>query len=389
MTGREFRVGRFGRYLFASLLTLCLVRVNWAGPVPPKAQEKRKDQIEKLETDLSREREQFLKFNEREKELLDHLSRLEKDIAEKKRSHSEWSGKLAQSREDFGKLREHLTATEKSLQGIEERLARRLVAFYKYSKKGPMRVLSASKDLDDLAKRARYLTLIMNADRQLFAETLAHRQKHQQEIVMVRENLSRIKRLEKEDTDRLLAIKEDLDRKVLVLMKIHKEREFYETAVKELEYAARGLKEKLIGLEKTEVRQNGLPSNFADSKGRLPLPCEGRFLRAGAGGAENGMKGVLILAPDGGDVRAVFPGRVEFSGNLKGYGEIIVINHGSRYFTVTAYLDQRKGEEGKMMNAGDVIGTLGKHGSGTGGRLYFEIRKGGISIDPLEWLKPH
>jgi septal ring factor EnvC (AmiA/AmiB activator) len=85
----------------------------------------------------------------------------------------------------------------------------------------------------------------------------------------------------------------------------------------------------------------------------------------------------------------VFPGRIEFSGNLKGYGEIVVINHGSRYFTVTAYLERRKGEEGKIVKAGEIIGTIGKDDSPSGRRVYFEVRRGGTNLDPAEWLKVH
>ncbi len=191
-----------------------------------------------------------------------------------------------------------------------------------------------------------------------------------------------------EVNDRLLGIKDDLDKKVLVLMKIHKEREFYEAGVKELELAAKALREKLLSLEKAEVTPPDLPGGFSAAKGRLPLPCAGQIHRPGAGGVENGLKGVFILAPAGAGAKAVFPGRIEFSGNLKGYGEIVVINHGSRYFTVTAYLERRKGEEGKMVKAGDVIGHLGRNDP-TGGRLYFEIRRGATNLDPAEWLKLH
>ena len=386
-------MSRFGTticsLLIVTVLILCSGREAGVSAATPKVPEGKKDQIEKIETDLSREREQFLKFNEREKELLEHLSTLERDIAEKRQSHAQWREKLTRSREDLEKLRGRLSATEKSLQGIEERLARRLVAFYKYSKRGSLQVLSSSSDLEDLARKAKYLRHVMHADRQLFTETLALQQDRRKEILSVHETLATIERMEKEDTERLLQIKEDLDKKVLVLMKIHKEREFYETAVKELELAAKELREKLISLEKSEVRLADLPSNFSAFKGRLPLPCEGRVLRPAAGGAENGLKGVLILSPEGGEAKAVFPGRVEFSGQLRGYGEIVVINHGNRYFTVTGYLDRRKGEEGQLVKAGDVIGTLGRDGPGTGGKLYFEIRKGGINIDPIEWLKPH
>jgi septal ring factor EnvC (AmiA/AmiB activator) len=347
-----------------------------------------KDQIEKIETDLSREKEQVLKFHEREKELLEQLTRLEGQIALKRKSVGELSESLSRSKEELEKLRKGLKATEKGLGEIEERLARRLVAFYKYSKRGYVQVLAGSRDLEDLAKRVKYLRLIMSSDQRLFHETADLQRKHKEEIQQVRDKVATIERMEKEESDRLLGIKDDLDKKVLVLMKIHKERELYETGVKELELAAKTLKEKLLSLEKAEVTSPDLPGGFSAAKGTLPLPCAGKIQRPGAGGVENGLRGVFIIAPGAAEAKAVFPGRIEFSGNLKGYGEIIVINHGDRHFTVTAYLERRKGEEGKMVKAGDVIGTLGKNDS-AGGRLYFEIRRGGTNLDPAEWVKLH
>jgi len=328
--------------LFSVALFLCL-----AQPFPAASQkgaEVGQDRMEKIETDLSREKEQFLKFHERERDLLQQLAKLEAEIAGKRKSMGELSEKLAQNRQELEKYKKLVNSTEKSLKEIEDRLSHRLVAFYKYSKRGTVKVLAASKDLDDLAKRARYLRLIMHTDHLLFQETLALQQKHKEAIQNVREKVTSIERMEREENERLLGVKEDLDKKVLVLMKIHKEREFYETGVKELELAARELREKLLSLEKAETAQPVLPKGFPEAKGKLPLPCAGKLVKPGAVGQENALKGVFILARAGSDAKAVFPGRIEFSGNLKGYGEIVVINHGSRYFTVTAYLDRRKGE---------------------------------------------
>jgi septal ring factor EnvC (AmiA/AmiB activator) len=100
-------------------------------------------------------------------------------------------------------------------------------------------------------------------------------------------------------------------------------------------------------------------------------------------------KGIYIEGPSGAEVRSIFPGRVDFSGWLKGYGQVVLINHGSRFFTVSGHLAERFKSEGDMVQAGAVIGLLGETGSLAGPRLYFEIRKEGISLDPLKWLKVH
>jgi septal ring factor EnvC (AmiA/AmiB activator) len=368
---------------------VCCLCAGDAWAVPAGSVERRKDQIEKIESDLLREREQYLKFDEREKELLEQLSKLEKEIAEKKKSLSELEDRIALSKPELARLREKLGRAEKSLKEVEERLAKRVVAFYKYAKRGAIRVFATCRDLDDLGRKIQYLRIIIHGDQSLLQETKALQQKHQQELVLVQEKHASIERMEKETSARLLSIKEDMDRKVLVLMKIHKEREFYETGVKELELAAKGLRETLLHLDKGEPRQKDLPSHFASAKGKLPLPSPGKIIRGERSGADNSLKGILIECRSGVEVKAIFPGRVEFSGNLRGYGEIIVVNHGSRFFTVTAYLSKRKREEGEMVKTGDVIGLLGKEGTSSDVRLYFEIRHGAANLDPLEWLKVH
>jgi len=171
-------------------------------------------------------------------------------------------------------------------------------------------------------------------------------------------------------------------------MKTHKEKEFLETGVKELELASQKLKETLIQIEKRDERRMEIPSDFADTRGKLPMPLEGRILREG-GLSQGGPSGITIEGRPGAEVKAVYAGRIDFSGTLRGYGEIVVINHGSRYFTVSAQLAQRKKQEGDLVKAGEVIGSLEKTALPREARLYFEIRKGGGNLDPLRWLKVH
>jgi septal ring factor EnvC (AmiA/AmiB activator) len=131
-------------------------------------------------------------------------------------------------------------------------------------------------------------------------------------------------------------------------------------------------------------------ARFEEFKGRLAFPLEGNIVRAQKFLKLDNFrlsKGIFIEASGSTDVRAVFPGKVEFSGKLKGYGEIIIINHGSRFFTISAFLSRRLKEMGDEVGMGDLIGTAGKGGAEGVYLLYFEIREGEKSLDPVEWLK--
>jgi septal ring factor EnvC (AmiA/AmiB activator) len=349
-----------------------------------------KKQIEKIETDLSREKEKLLKFGEKEKSLLGQLSHLERKIDETKRLLKRLQERIGLSKKELSRHRTRLTQLEHSFNRIEERLSKRLVAFYKYAKRGYMQLLATSSGLDQLRKRVKYLKVIMDEDRQLFKKMVATQLKHKGAMAQIEEKITVINSLENDEKGRMASLKEDLEKKVILLMKIHKEKEFYETAVKELQLAAKDLKNTLLNLEKKPGKKKQLPSGFANAKGELPPPVKGKILKnTGPLGTSLQLthKGVYIGGPAGSEVKAVFPGRVDYSGWLKGYGQIIVINHGSRFFTVSAHLSQRNKQKGDMVQKGESIGLLGETGSLTGPMLYFEIRKGGSHLDPNKWLK--
>jgi murein hydrolase activator len=348
----------------------------------------KKQQIEKIEKDLNREREELLKFDEKEEKLLEELSQLEKEIEEKRKSLKSLEEKVSAIKKDLRENQAKVNQLETSLKELEDRLGKRLDAFYRYAKRGYIRLLAMADGLDTLRKRFKYLRGLLAVDLTLLQETANLQRQYREEISSVKERLLDLDTLEKEESARVAAAKEDIDKKVVLLMKTHKEKEFLETGVKELELASQKLKETLIQIEKRDEKRTEIPSDFANARGKLPMPLEGRILKEGIS-SQGGLKGITIEGRPGAEVKAVYAGRIDFSGSLKGYGEIVVINHGSRYFTVSAQLAQRKKEEGEMVSAGEVIGSLGKTPSARDARLYFEIRKGGGNLDPLRWLKVH
>lgn len=350
----------------------------------------KQDQINQIEEDLSREREQFLKFGEKEKDLLKDLSSLEKEIEEKKQNLKDLEESATRVTKELNEGQAKLAELENALSEVEDRLGRRLDAFYKYAKRGYVRLLATSKGLDVLRKRIKYLKAIMKNDLTLMNTMADLQQQYRQQILGVKDKLLELDRLQKTENSSMASLKEDIDKRVILLMKIHKEKEFYQTAVKELGMAAQNLKETILKLDKKrEGKLLPLPDNFEESKGKLPLPLNGKIVRDESGSGQNGSKGIFVEAPSGAKVKAVFPGRVDFSGALKGYGQVIVINHGSRYFTVSAQLARRYKEAGESVKAGDVIGSLPEIKSMERSSLYFEIRQGAGNLDPLKWLKVH
>jgi septal ring factor EnvC (AmiA/AmiB activator) len=355
----------------------------------------KKQQMEKLEEDLSQQKEQYQKFGEKERTLLEQLSDLEKVIEEKQGSLNELHEKVTKAKKTLKEREAGLRQQENAVRGVEDRLGRRLDAFYRYAKRGYVRTLATSSGLDELRRRIMYLRAIMGEDYRLLKDMIGLQKECRRQISLAKDEMTAVDRLEKEEARQLASIKQDLDTRVILLMKIHREKEFYETAVKELESAAQSLRDTLVSLEKTQEgkqdNQRSLPADFDRSRGKLPLPLEGKIVKEDGrlGGGQNGSKGIFIEGSPGAEVKAVFPGRVDFSGQIKGYGEMVIINHGSRYFTILARLSKRNKVKGEMVNAGEIIGLLGPSDGLNPPRLYFEIRKGEGLLDPVKWLKVH
>lgn len=131
------------------------------------------------------------------------------------------------------------------------------------------------------------------------------------------------------------------------------------------------------------ARQAGV----AEQKGRLPMPVTGPVRHAfGQGrGAHLDWQGWLIGAEPGVEVKAVAYGRVAFADWLRGYGLLLIIDHGDGFMTLYGQNESLLRETGEWVNAGEGISVVGSNpGSDQG--AYFEIRRNGKAVDPAAWL---
>jgi septal ring factor EnvC (AmiA/AmiB activator) len=96
---------------------------------------------------------------------------------------------------------------------------------------------------------------------------------------------------------------------------------------------------------------------------------------------------VEFEAPLGTPVQTVAAGRVRFADWFRGYGRMVILDHGDGYFTVSGHLDALEVGVGDVLQPRQVIGTVGETGSLSGPRLYFEIRQGAQALDPRDWLQ--
>jgi len=128
---------------------------------------------------------------------------------------------------------------------------------------------------------------------------------------------------------------------------------------------------------------------FAGPGGRFPWPLEGNQLASYGGAMADGRAstGLLIAGTPGADVHAIADGRVAFADWLKGYGLIIIIDHGDGLMSLYANNEALLKNAGDAVHAGDAVSTVGSSGGQGRNALYFEMRQGGKPVDPRAWLR--
>jgi septal ring factor EnvC (AmiA/AmiB activator) len=133
---------------------------------------------------------------------------------------------------------------------------------------------------------------------------------------------------------------------------------------------------------------NDSNTDFFSLKGRLPWPVAGKLThKFGSARTEGTWDGVLIDANEGIDIKAVTRGKVVFAEWLRGYGLLIIIDHGQGYMTLYAFNQSLYKKMGDRVEAGDVIASVGQSGGRSKAGLYFGIRNKGVAIDPIEWCR--
>jgi len=129
---------------------------------------------------------------------------------------------------------------------------------------------------------------------------------------------------------------------------------------------------------------------FGEQRGRLRAPVQGELsARFGAPqqAASPSPKGVFYRSPAGGGVRAVAGGRVVFADWMRGYGNLLIVDHGDDFLSIYGNNEAVLKRVGDAVHAGEVVATVGASGGNESAGLYFELRHQGRAFDPVPWLQ--
>ena len=367
--------------------------------------------LQQTQKRLKEERAKAADARKREAGILSELETIDRRLNDKRKQVALLDGRIKHTQAEVGDLQRDVVRLEGQRAGQEDAMALRLRAIYRLQVQGgALPVLLSGDDPVAQAVRLRHLTTLATVDARMIQEYRVT-----SEGVADRKGKLEARRVEmsalrsEAENERTEADREAAKRRV-ILARVRDERAYHDRMVGELGEATRRLEAFIRDLqEKRRVAKVPPPSSkppkaapgestpgvgLGTMRGRLEWPAAGRVVE------EYGMRvnprfgtktfrnGIDIDAVDGSSVHAVYPGHVLYTGWFRGYGNLIIVDHGSEYYTLYAHVADMKVAEGDDVKQGQVIGTVGDTGSLQGPRLYFEVRYQGKPQDPAQWLRP-
>ncbi|XPS82031.1 metallopeptidase, M23 family [Desulfosarcina variabilis str. Montpellier] len=364
-----------------------------ASPASHPRQGAKSDEVNRKLEDSA---EKIAAFSKKESAIVDALEETEKALDKARKQVTRLTQELLILDDQITDLENSYHELEEQADIMEQYVAKRLAALYKLSWLGKFQVLASADSMVDFFFRKRCLEQILSHDeagmeklaqdqasmKALLNQMIAH--KHEKQATTADLNA---------EIDAMSAKKAQRE---MLLSEIKTKKSFQRAMIESLKASA-------IKLEQTVEAfgaKTGPPAPvvvaekpFAALKGLLMMPVKGKIIsffgpfKDPKFNVTHFQSGITIKADRGEPIRSVYSGQTLFSSWFKGFGNMIIIDHGDHYYTVYAHLEEMFKSKGDPVETGEVIATVGDSGSLTGAGLHFEVRHHGKPMNPMGWIK--
>lgn len=376
-------------------IALCLLVCNLA-------QAEEKIDLDALRSRLERLRTEIAGAEETQLEARDQLRESERAISEANRSLRSLAADRDGVRGDLRRLAAQKRNIEAAIALRQEHLGRLLASRYIHGEPGALQVILSGNDPNRAARDLHYLGYISKAQAGMIRSLRASLSSLREVESGTREAAASLAAIEAEQrASRTRLISQQSERRS-VLARVSEKIRQQRRQVRSLERDEARLSRLVDELTRVisasppgrarrneRVPEGGTPERaFARLKGSMRLPIRGELIsRFGTPRSEGGpkWKGVFIRAASGQEVRAVAGGRVVYADWMRGFGNLLILDHGLGYLTIYGNNESVLKSVGESVRTGDAVATVGATGGSEESGLYFEMRHEGRAFDPLKW----
>ncbi len=304
---------------------------------------------------------------------------------------------------------------KRSIATHQDRLGKVLRAQYRRQQNNPLHAWLAGHSMSEIAREGYWFERVSEAEGDVadslksdLAELEALKKKKEAQEDLLEDNARAQEKKKRElvgqqeERKQLVAqLSNKLAEQQKEAARLERDEKRLSSVIEEIARALRAAKRSAEAAKPRRRSEGGSPSSgitaaipdsgeFSRLRGRLPLPVSGNVIgRFGqtrsADGTGPTWKGIFIEASEGSTVKAVSAGRVVFSEWLRGFGQLLIVDHGDQFMSIYGNNQRLLKENGELVKAGEPIATVGKSSGNLETGLYFELRQQGQPFDPLKW----
>ncbi len=389
------------RALLVSLLVL------FASASLAVAESGRQQELKELRGRIQALQEEMDQAREDRSEVADALKKSERRISDVNRGLRDLELRKRRLSRDLGQLNADTRATQREIAEQQKRLAELLRERYMQGGGDALKLLLNGQNPSEVARNLEYYGYIGRARADLIRqhrESLARLRGLQDKTRQQNDDLTRVQQ-EKVAQRKTLEAEKGERQQVLYKLsdQIRKQRKEIDTLARNEKRLAT-LIARLSKITPARPPATAKPGqkvervadaslaglSFARLRGKLALPVAGEIVHRYGQGREGGgpaWKGLFIRARQGQEVRAVGSGEVAFADWLRGFGNLLIIDHGAGYLSLYSNNESLYKQPGEPVRAGDVVAAAGATGGQDEPGLYFELRHQGKPFDPLSWVR--
>jgi septal ring factor EnvC (AmiA/AmiB activator) len=383
MPSATARSKRFAALLLAALLAA----------LGGRSQTARQSDLERLRSEITRLRQRLDDVRREASTAQQELEEADLELGIRTRELTIAEDARAQLELEQQRIQAQIVSIAPRIERQKRYLRKRLVALYRMGGLSYVRLFLSIDDRRDPLKAISMLSYLVSRD----ARAVSHFQEAEEQLSLRRDDLAdrqqRLQKMQQVVADRRQAVAVAHAQKEQMLASLRVEESGGQKQLAELEEKARRLERLMATLARQQAPAMPAAGDVRGLQGSLPWPVSGTIVERF--GRQRNAKfatvttnnGVKIAAAAGAPVHAVFSGTVLFSQWFKGYGNLIIVDHGNRVFSLYGNLKAPAVAVNDRVAAGQAIAGVGESDDAKSGYLYFEIRNDNKPEDPQKWLR--
>lgn len=391
---RHHRIGRATSLIMAS----CFVALWAVGADSSSLKEEivhERERLEQLNKEIQEAQQKAQRVEQKHGSVLKNIEKLDRELYRHKKDRKKIDRQIKEKDAEVATLTTRIQTLEEDIHSHQAAVAARLRLLYTEGRTGYLKPLFTAESFADMSSRLDFLTWVAQREATLvrqFQENIDSLNRLKEQETQTREALLTLQEETKKNIQDIAGLKRN---KRTILVSLSREKTAYERTVEDLQRSAeqvdRLVKELDQRFQLAQARLRRLPGK---------VPSLGSFLWPAAGKVVSyfgrqkhptydtfiNKKGIEIQVQEGSPFQTVAAGQVVYADWLKGYGLVVIVDHGNGFYSLYAHASKLLVKENDKVEAGHTLGETGETGLAQEDTLYFELRKGTTPIDPLKWL---